>query len=135
MTVSFRSRRSTILRTSSGSITASGGLTKQPRSIWRMKSALRRQPEILELIAQRLLVELANAGLRHGFDEDDVVRQPPLREILTQVIVDLLFRHRHALFDDDAGERALLPFRVMYGDDRGFGNAGDGHDRVLEIYR
>src|SRR5215475_11610234 len=95
----------------------------------------RRQLIILESIAQCLLVEFADAGLRHGVNEDDVVGHPPFREALPEVIVDFLFRHRRSPFEGYAGQRSLLPLRVIDCDDRRFGHAGKGHNGVLQVNR
>jgi len=60
----------------------------------------------LARLAQYFLVELAHARLGHGVHEGHLVRQPPLREALAEVIVDVRFGHRRPLFDDDAGQRS-----------------------------
>src|SRR5438128_2304203 len=50
-----------------------------------------------QLLPQNLLVELADARLRHGADEGEVVGDPPLRDLPGEVLAKLLRRARGAL--------------------------------------
>lgn len=42
---------------------------------------------------QHLFVELPDAGLRDSFDEDDIIGQPPFRNLRTQKLEYLLARN------------------------------------------
>ena len=58
------------------------------RGLWIAGRSRRRRP-VLEALAQDLLVELADAGLGHGLDEDDLVGQRPPGELGAQELDDL----------------------------------------------
>src|SRR5690606_35565461 len=96
-------------------------------------SANRRQFVRLESQSEVLLRELADAGLGDLVDEGDVVGQPPLGDLAVEELDDLGRRGLLALLEDDAGQRALLPLRVLDADDGGLGHLGVAHDLVLEL--
>src|ERR1051325_3084384 len=71
----------------------------------------RRCSERLRPRPQRLLVELSDGRLRHLVDEADLVRDPPLHEVLRQMSEDLLGRKIAAELRarDDEADGTLLP--------------------------
>src|SRR3954447_3215537 len=79
-------------RCASRSVSGWARCSYAPRCWWlrRLADRLALQPALLELLAQHLLVELADARLRHLVDERDRVGQPPLGharlEVLDQVV-------------------------------------------------
>src|SRR5262249_40169655 len=88
------------------------------------------------LLAQRLLVELADARLVDRFHEPDPVghrppgQHPPVRVALDEGL-ELLFRDRPRVArpGHDQGERPLPPLLVRHPDHRGL-----AHPRVLREY-
>src|SRR5215218_9929389 len=88
-----------------------------------------------ELLAQLQFLELARCGHRDGLDELVGVGQPELREILFEVVLQLVLRRALALLEDDGGQRPLVPLLVRDGDHTGLGDGGVGHERVLQLDR
>src|ERR1700710_3039719 len=77
------------------------------------------QAEVLELLAQRALEELAGGGPGNRLDADEGVRELPLGELAAQEGLQLLVGGGGSLADDHAGHRPLRPFGVPNGDHRG----------------
>src|SRR3954447_19847633 len=65
---------------------------------------LRLELAVSEPLAQHLLVEFADARLRHLVDERELLRQPPLRHARAQVLAQVLRARRRALAQHDARE-------------------------------
>src|SRR5262245_61617946 len=84
---------------------------------------------------QHLLVELADARLRHLDDEGPALRKPPARDPLGQEALQRVDRGRGAGAQHDAGERPLLPAFVRHPHDRRFDDVRVCHDRILELDR
>src|SRR5262249_13786551 len=78
-----------------------------------------RPPVPGEPLTQFPLRELPDARLRQRLEEDDVVRQPPLRHPRRQPGEHVLARQCLSRLRDDAGERPLLPALVRQADDGG----------------
>src|SRR5574341_927078 len=99
----------------------------------RSRASLLIKAEVLELLPQLQLGELAGRGMRQLGDEHHVVGHPPLGDLafveaqqirLRDVLPGLLHR------DDD---RALVPLGMAHADDSGFGDRR-GRDRdVLDV--
>src|SRR5436305_2388455 len=70
------------------------------------------QLPVRQPLAQDLLVELADARLRHLVDERDLVRQPPARHARCQVVTQLVGRDVRPLTAHHACQRPLLPALV-----------------------
>src|SRR4051794_28275746 len=67
---------------------------------------------LFEALAQDLLVELADARLRHLVDERVVLGDPPLGDARGEVLAQLRGRDVLAFLEHDAGERPLGPALV-----------------------
>ena len=87
-----------------------------------------------ESLAQGLLRELANGGLRHLVDEDDLVGHPPGSDPTFQEREDLFGGEGLAFAHDDARERAFGPLRVGDPDDGGL-RAGPAIDAYVRRAR
>src|SRR5215207_7553332 len=87
----------------------------------------------LELVAEVLLGELADARLRDLVHEGDVVGEPPLRDLVLQERQDLLLGERLARLDAHAGEGALRPLRVRHADHGRLRDLRMAHQLVLEV--
>jgi len=88
-----------------------------------------------EPLAQNLLVELADAGLRHLVDEGDLLGHPPLGDVVEQERPQLLGVAGLALDRDDARQRALAPAvvgRAMTAASATFGWAMSAFSRSTE---
>src|SRR5262249_37996604 len=85
---------------------------------------------------QVLLVELADARLRHFLDGGPALGNPPAGDPLGKELLELpdrLVGHGHARLQHHAGERALVPARVGDADDRRLDHLRVGHELVLEL--
>src|SRR6187200_1134651 len=86
-----------ILRLVSALVANAGGESSQWRALGGFDRSLRFELALCEPLAQDLLVELADTGLRHSFYEGELVGQPPLRHERHQVVAQLLGRTVRAL--------------------------------------
>ena len=84
----------------------------------------------MELLAQFQLKKFAGSGLGNLVDELVGVREPELREVTFEVLVQLLGRGLLPFFEDYNRHGALVPLLVVYGD---HGCLSDGwvNERVL----
>src|SRR4051794_7789066 len=93
------------------------------------------QLAVLQPLAQRLLVELADARLRDLVDEGERLRDPPLRDARREVLPQVVRRDLHALGHDHAGERPLRPLLVGTRDHRRLLDAVVRHQGLLKLDR
>src|SRR5207249_9829465 len=89
-------------------------------------------PRRREALAERRLAELARRGLWYLGAELERVGQPPVREAGRKECAELVRRRRLPGLEQDDREGTLLPPRVRDRDDRGLGDRGVTHERVLE---
>src|SRR5439155_18075496 len=115
---------------------STGAVTASAASASLSARAIRRPWSAREPRPQRLLVELADAGLRHRVDDLDPVGQLPAGEARRlQVAPHLLHAHLGAGPGHHAGQRTLLPLGVRDSDHRRLRDLRHGHDRALHVYR
>ena len=97
---------------------------------------LRLELALRELLAQDLLVELADARLRDLLDEGELVRHPPLRDQRRRGARAAPPASRLApSLEHDAGQRPLGPALVGLRDHRRLEHVRVRHQRVLELDR
>src|SRR5687767_7956801 len=89
--------------------------------------------EILELLAQRELGELAGGRVRQLFHEHHVVGHPPLGDLALVEPEQLVLRHLLAGALHRHHDRALVPFRVLHADHRGLGDRRVLDGDVLQV--
>src|SRR5206468_1605107 len=89
-------------------------------------------PRRREALAERRLAELARRALWYLGHEFERVGQPPFREAGREERAELVRGRRLPGLEQDDREGTLLPARVRDRDDRGFGDRGVTHERVLE---
>src|SRR6267378_3699135 len=89
-------------------------------------------PRRREAFAERRLAEFARRALWYLGHELERVGQPPFREAGREERAELVRRRRLPGLEQDDREGTLLPARVRDRDDRGFGDRGVTHERVLE---
>src|SRR5215210_2304468 len=87
----------------------------------------------LELLGHLHLQELAGGGFGDLLDERVDVREPELGEVLFEVLSEVVLGDVLAIFGDDGGQGAFVPFFVGHGYDGGFGDARVGHKGVFEF--
>src|SRR5439155_3727180 len=85
-----------------------------------------------EALAERRLAELARRALWYLGHEFERVGQPPFREAGREERAELVRGRRLPGLEQDDRERTLLPARMRDRDNRGFGDRGVTHERVLE---
>mmetsp|Transcript_42338 Transcript_42338/g.99553 ORF Transcript_42338/g.99553 Transcript_42338/m.99553 type:complete len:213 (-) Transcript_42338:1419-2057(-) len=83
--------------------------------------------------ADALLVELADAGLGDGFDEQDLIWQLPLGEGAGQVFLQLLLSRLLAGPQHHQGQRPFLPLRMGNADHRGVAHGRVAHEQVFHV--
>src|SRR4051812_29955766 len=88
-----------------------------------------------ELLAERLLGELAHRGLGDLLDELDALRHPPAGDAALEEVAHLVGVEVGARLGHHAGQRPLAPALVGDADDRRLLDLGVGHDLVLELHR
>src|SRR5216683_6006032 len=101
--------------------------TKWPILVVNLHHRLVKVDSALGCTGQRILstegffVEFADAGFRDGFDEDDVVEEPPFGHTRAQVVENVFFGELtgEVGFGDDEGYRSLVPLGVWDADDTG----------------
>src|SRR5262249_48444883 len=103
-------------------------------------SRARRWAIVAELLAQDLLIELADAGpgqRRHEHDliRNGVARYNPLARVFLQSRLDLAVADRTALLEHHDGKGAFGPLRIRNADDRSFAHAGVLENEILDIER
>ena len=104
---------------------ASSAPTKWPMLLAKLHHRLVKVDSALGCTGQRILstegffVEFADAGFRDGFDEDDVVGEPPFGHTRAQVVENVFFGELtgEVGFGDDEGYRSLVPLGVWDADD------------------
>src|SRR5688500_9926832 len=89
--------------------------------------------EILELLAQRELGELAGGGVRQLLHEHHVVGHPPLGDLALVEPEQLVLRHLLTGALHRHHDRALVPFRVLHADHRGLGDRRVLDGDVLQV--
>src|SRR5262245_9546598 len=104
------------------------------------RACARRRGIVAELLAQHLLVELADAGPGQRRHEHDLVRHRVPRDhalarVVLQARLDLAVADRRALLADHDRERAFGPLRIRNADDGGFAHSRVLEDEVLDIER
>src|SRR4051812_41109989 len=110
--------------------------TAAPRQVASTTDKLWRLDRYLTVVvglAQDLLVELADARLRHLVDEGPPLRHPPLRHPVGEPGLQLLRRGRLALVQHHRGERSLLPALVRHPDNDRLADRRVRHQRPLEL--
>src|SRR5215211_4804818 len=129
---SAMSSTSTLTPSRSSAATIAAPIPERPP----VTSALRRCNRRLgELLAQCGLAELADGRLRDLRQELEPIGEPPLREVRSEELAQLVRGRRRAVAQHHARERALCPLLVG---DRDHGRLRDRrvrHDRVLELDR
>src|SRR5437870_12186195 len=85
-----------------------------------------------EAFAERRLAELARRALWYLGHELERVGQPPFREAGREERAELVRGRGLPGLEQDDREGTLLPARMRDRDDRGFGDRGVTHERVLE---
>src|SRR5207237_1932062 len=85
-----------------------------------------------EAFAERRLAELARRALWYLGHELERVGQPPFRKAGREERAELVRGRRLPGLEQDDREGTLLPARMRDRDDRGFGDRGVTHERVLE---
>src|SRR5690606_11415209 len=93
----------------------------------------RRQLIVLELLAQRRLLDLAGRGMRDFIDEGDVVRQPPLGDLALYEGKQLLARGLLAVLRHNDEQGALVPFGMAHTDDGRLGDIRVADGQVFQI--
>src|SRR5262249_10845292 len=78
-----------------------------------------RKTVALELVGQCGFQDLSGRSMRDAFDEDDVVRHPPFRDLAVHELQDLLAARLRARLELHDQERALVPFRMVHADHGG----------------
>src|SRR5436190_4603827 len=87
-----------------------------------------------EACPEHLLVELADARLRHLFDERPTLGELPARDARIEELAEVVRAHVRAALQHDARERPLRPLRVGNRDDGGLDHLRMGHQVDLELY-
>src|SRR6267378_4168100 len=85
-----------------------------------------------EAFAERRLAELARRALWYLGHELERVGQPPFREAGREERAELVRGRSARGLEQDDREGTLLPARMRDRDDRGLGDRGVAHERVLE---
>src|SRR5579871_509566 len=87
------------------------------------------------LAAQHLLIELPDAGLGDGVDEDDVIGEPPFSDARAQVVQDILFGELpgEVRFGNHAGDGSLIPLRMWHADHAGFQHLWMTHYQPFQL--
>src|SRR5262245_26264962 len=93
------------------------------------------QLPIGEACPEDLLVELADARLRHLFDEGPSLGELPARDARIEEGAEVVGTHVGVGLQHDAGERPLGPLRVRHRDDRGLDHRRVGHQVHFELDR
>src|SRR5215218_9390542 len=101
----------------------------------RSVEALDVEGAVGEVLADDLLVELADGGAGDGLDEGPGVGELPLGELGGEVVAQGVEVGGGTLAEDDGGEGTLVPLLVGDGDDGGLEDVGVGHQVVLEVDR
>src|SRR5262245_20450575 len=83
-----------------------------------------RQLIVLELMPQHELLDFAGRGVRNLVDEYDVVRHPPLRNLILHEGKDIILGGVLAFLENYDKQRPLGPFRMRYADHGGFRHLG-----------
>src|SRR5574339_206986 len=91
--------------------------------------------EILELLPQGELGELAGRGMRKLVHENQVVGHPPLGDLALVELEHFLLRDLLAGLLHHHHDRALVPFRVAHADHRGLGDRRVRDRDVLQVDR
>src|SRR5215467_2654032 len=104
------------------------------------RACARRRRMVAELLAQHLLVELADAGPGQRRHEHDLIRHRVARDhalarVILQAGLDLAVADRRTILAHHDRERALGPLRIRNADDGGFAHAGMLEDKVLDVER
>src|SRR5690606_3183631 len=94
-----------------------------------------RQFVILELFAQRHLVDLAGGAERDGFYELNVVRRPPLGDLTFKELQHAFLRRLRARLRLNDQQRTFIPLRMRDADDGGVGDAFGAHGDVFDVNR
>src|SRR5438309_4273833 len=92
----------------------------------------RHLPRGREALAERRLAELARRALWYLGHELERVGEPPFREAGREERAELVRGRRLPGLEQDDRQGTLLPARMRDRDDRGFGDRGVSHERVLE---
>src|SRR5262249_45695743 len=95
---------------------------------------------VAELLAQHLLVELADAGPGQRRHEHDLIRHRvtgdhAFARVVLQARLDLAVADRSALLAHHDCERAFGPLRIRNADDGGFAHRGVLEDEILDVER
>ncbi len=87
---------------------------------------------VVEPVAKHLLIELARRDLGYLLDEDDVVREPPVRILPFEERAEIRDSHVHPV-TDDAAHRAVLPALVRDADHGRLDDVLVSHQIIFEF--
>src|SRR5947209_10431828 len=88
-----------------------------------------------EALAQVCLLELARCGSGDLVDELEALRKLPFRELLAEVLAELVRTRFLPLAQDDHRQWPLSPLLVWHRDHRRLGDRRMSHQEILHVHR